>query len=187
METKKEKVLIEKMWTNDEIQSIKEKYDNLMNKTINNQSYIETELLNEEVLIFVNAFKSEFYNRFGTVPGVIYKLNMDKFYPIDLYTLEEICNAYITGPHNIKSKVRMRNIVLIRQIFFYIGSKMGYTLTKLANFIDFDHATVIHSIKTISNLIEIKEPNTIINLKLINDEIEKRTANTYNTRNNNIL
>jgi chromosomal replication initiation ATPase DnaA len=56
---------------------------------------------------------------------------------------------------------------------------MGYSLTSLGKYLDYNHATVIHAIKVVSNLIDINDLVTIRNLKLIHDEIEKRIrANT---------
>jgi hypothetical protein len=56
------------------------------------------------------------------------------------------------------SDKRGRNIVLARQLFCYIARvKLGHKLVPISMFIERDHTTVIHAVKTISNLLSVND------------------------------
>lgn len=142
----------------------------------------------ESAEVFVEQFKTDFQIMYGISPVVIYTLKPDVYFPIPLTDLEEICNSFIdfSGKRNIRDKTRRRHIVLIRQIFFYIGYKMRYTTIYLAKYLDFDHSTVVYSKKLISDLLDINNPEIVNKIKLIYDEVEKRIrTNSIIQPNNN--
>jgi chromosomal replication initiation ATPase DnaA len=60
-------------------------------------------------------------------------------------------------PVSIMDDTRKRPIVIYRQVFCKIARLMGYSMTNIGKYISRDHATVIHSIKTVDNLIEAKD------------------------------
>ena len=166
-----------KNWSKKEIEYLESKYKVAVKKE-NDDGLVKARRnkIDTEVYEFINKFKDEFYLTFGVVPAVIYKFDHTNYFPISMKELEEICNIFVKDRKNaeIKTRCRRRSIVQIRQIFFYIGIKMGYTLTSLGKYLKYDHVTVIHASKVVSNLIDINDLTTVRNLKLIRDEIEKR-------------
>ena len=58
-------------------------------------------------------------------------------------------------------KTRRRDIVAYRQVFCYIARNSGYTFKAIGDVIQKDHATVIHSCRSISDLLEIKDPDIV--------------------------
>jgi len=166
-----------KNWSSKEIESLESKYEIAVKKE-NEDSLLKARRnkVNDQAYEVISKFKDEFYLRFGVVPAVIYKFNHTHYFPVSMKELEQICNMFVEDRENaqINTKCRKRSIVQVRQIFFYIGVKMGYGLTNLGKYLDYDHATVIHASKVVSNLIDINDLITVRNLKLIHDEIEKR-------------
>lgn len=166
-----------KNWSKKEIESLESKYAVAVKKE-NDDALLKARRnkIDDQAYEVISKFKDEFYLRFGVVPAVMYKFNHTNYFPVTMQELEEICNMFVEDQdnYNIMDRTRRRSIVQIRHIFFYIGVKMGYTLTSLGKYLNYDHATVIHASKVVSNLIDINDLTTVRNLKLIHDEIEKR-------------
>lgn len=164
-------------WSKKEIETLESKYKAVINKE-NEDALLKARRnkVGDQAYEVINKFKNEFYLRFGVVPAVMYKFNHTNYFPISMKELEEICNMFVEDRdnYNIKKRCRRRTVVQIRHIFFYIGVKMGYGVTNLGRYLDYNHATVIHASTIISNLIDINDLITVRNLKLIHDEIEKR-------------
>ena len=56
------------------------------------------------------------------------------------------------------SDKRGRRLVIARHLFCYIARvKLGYKLVQIAQFIQRDHTTVMHAIKTVTNLLDIND------------------------------
>lgn len=60
-------------------------------------------------------------------------------------------------PLSIMDNTRKRPIVTYRHVFCKIARLMGYSMTNIGKYIGRDHATIIHSVKTVDNLIEAKD------------------------------
>lgn len=58
-------------------------------------------------------------------------------------------------PEGVKTKRRKREVIIRRQLVFYICRKMGYGFEKIGDAMGFDHATVIHGNRTVAQLIEV--------------------------------
>jgi chromosomal replication initiation ATPase DnaA len=166
-----------KNWSKKEIESLESKYAAAIKKE-NKDTLLKAmkNKIDDEAYDVISKFKNEFYLKFGVVPAVMYNFNRTNYFQITMQELEEICNMFVEDGDNYKimDRTRKRSIVQIRHIFFYIGVKMGYTLTSLGKHLNYDHATVIHASRLVSNLIDINDLTTVRNLKLIHDEIEKR-------------
>lgn len=84
-------------------------------------------------------------------------------------SLEEIqkivCYWYNLPNVAFFSKIRNREIVVPRQVYCYLSKIMtSKTLAEIGDPIGYDHATVIHSIKTIKRLLTNKQFLTDISL-----------------------
>lgn len=138
----------------------------------------------KEVRDMVLLFKKEFFEKFGVYPDVYYNLLADESESrklVSLKSLEELVNeTYDTmfpgHCHNggIRTKHRKREIVLFRQIFFVIGLDLGFGPSYLGCFLNFDHATVIHSRKAIKNLLDSNDKDTITYYTSVKNAFKKR-------------
>ena len=77
---------------------------------------------------------------------------------LNLHIIEhEVCNYFAIPANKLFAKTRKRPIVEKRQLFHYLSKK--YTKETLAligeHRAHLDHATVLHSIKTVENLIDV--------------------------------
>jgi chromosomal replication initiator protein len=72
-------------------------------------------------------------------------------------SIMEIIAEYFEQPlENIITKSRKREYIIPRQfIHFFLKEKTDLSLQSIGNITQKHHATVIHSIKTITNLIEV--------------------------------
>tara|TARA_R110002020_G_C15858281_1_gene736865 strand:- start:16 stop:435 length:420 start_codon:yes stop_codon:yes gene_type:complete len=69
---------------------------------------------------------------------------------------EIVCNKYNIDPSRLFMKGRKRDVVIARQAFAYlaysINNKLGYN--KLGEYMNLNHATVIHASKQVQGFIE---------------------------------
>lgn len=79
-----------------------------------------------------------------------------------------ICEQMRVKSVDFECKKRTRNLVLARQIFFYLASKSG-KMVAIGKYLGKHHSTVIHSRNQIENLLSYKSEES----DLINDVIEK--------------
>jgi chromosomal replication initiation ATPase DnaA len=103
--------------------------------------------------------------------------------------LKTLTNDYIlvkTGgrfPYGLSSKARIREVVEIRQVYYYLAyldsSIANYSLQTIGHTTGHDHATVIHGITKTENLLKLNDPRMIgIHKELksiLNDFINNRT------------
>jgi len=76
-----------------------------------------------------------------------------------------VCDAYDQDPqHHMENfSYRKREYVTIRQMFFYVAKKKfkKMALAEFGRFVEKDHATVLHGIRTIENLLQSWEGKEI--------------------------
>jgi chromosomal replication initiation ATPase DnaA len=137
------------------------------------QTWVEAEAM-------IEAFKIAFGRKFGVPVNVHYKLNNSKGLPqISLDDLHTIINDMFHRYHavlikrnthkpvnideGIFSRTRKREVVIMRQLFFYIATELGYGPTHVARFTGakFDHSSVIHGNKVVTNLLEVGDVKVI--------------------------
>lgn len=73
---------------------------------------------------------------------------------------EKVCRVYEQDPKYIlaNNNSRHRDFVTVRQVsLYYFKKRLKYSLFVYGNFFKKDHATVLHSIKTVKNLMETDE------------------------------
>ena len=129
---------------------------------------------------YVRSFKSRLSKKYGIHAIVVYNYTPKLKGPLELYELEEICNKYvdmILHPGGIKSRSRLSHVVIYRQIFMYIASKMGYSSTYIGRYLNYDHATVIHARKAISSLLEINDRKIVLAFKKVENGIKETIGN----------
>ena len=67
--------------------------------------------------------------------------------------IKRVCESFEVSEKELLSKRRLRYIVLPRQVFMYIlRVEYKLTLERIATLLDKNHATVLHSVRTIDGL-----------------------------------
>lgn len=70
----------------------------------------------------------------------------------------------------IMSKLRDRDVCVVRQVLIYLLHKQGFTSTKVGQIMNRDHATVLYSIIKVRDMIELKDPATMRYINLFKEE-----------------
>jgi hypothetical protein len=130
----------------------------------------------------IAIFKKDFFEKFGVYPDVYYNLIPDEpRKSVSLKAFEELVNQVYESvfPNScyeggIRSRKRKREIVIFRQLFFSLAQEMGFGPSYLGCFLNFDHATVIHSRKAIRNLLDSNDRDTVLYHNLVKDAFKKR-------------
>jgi chromosomal replication initiation ATPase DnaA len=74
-------------------------------------------------------------------------------------TIETCALVCDTTIEKIKGKDRFRKIVVARQIYCFIARKyFGYGLVEIANTINRDHTTVMHSVALVDRMLKMDDP-----------------------------
>ena len=71
--------------------------------------------------------------------------------------LQKVCDVTGIMPHDIFTPTRKREVVIARQLFCYV-TMTHYTFTWVAigKFLNRDHSTIIHSVKTYADYLQMK-------------------------------
>ena len=121
----------------------------------------------------VEQFKREFESRYGFKLTIHFKTkSFESLPPLSLqeildeieslldteYPDKKIKSSYgtVNLTNGIRTKTRLYQIVLLRQIFCYIAHELGYTSVEIGRFLHKDHATVLHSVKTLKIALDLK-------------------------------
>ena len=93
-----------------------------------------------------------------------YKLILDDLdNPITEFPLDEIARAVCTSSQitikEMKGRSRVRECVVARQVFFYIGRRAGFSWKKLGQYLLRDHSTAIHGYNQMSYYIAMPKMN----------------------------
>lgn len=84
-----------------------------------------------------------------------------------------------TYPNGVRSKNRVKTLVLRRQILFKMGREMGLNFEYIAKEFDLDHATIIHGVKTINNLLDTEDKDAKETMTEINNIIKQYYFDKY--------
>lgn len=85
----------------------------------------------------------------------------------------------VRAPIGIRSKCRVRGVVIRRQIVCYLARRLGYSLNHIGDVLDINHATVIHSAKSVGNLMQTKDTEMIATYKNIRYLLNEYNRKTY--------
>ena len=138
---------------------------------------VNDEKLKREAYASVSNFCKEFNLTYGVYPTVLYTLNKDKIKTISLKNIEELINNILKrtydDSYNIRSKTRLKHIIIYRHVMFKILYDMGYTYTLLANYFKYSHATILYASNTITNYLKFNDQKTIEVYNILKNEIAK--------------
>lgn len=147
-----------------------------------NQTHFKKLVLNpnlsKEMVEQMELFKCKFKLMFGITPYVSVNTRGNYVGEISLKELFDIINQRLNEtsskpyPDGIRSTSRLREVVIYRQAFCKIANSIGYKITGIANFLEKNHATVIHSIKNINNLLIVNDPEILACIDDIYSRVE---------------
>jgi len=148
-------------------------------------SVIDTKM-NAELKI--KQFKADFLLEFDIEILVTMKHKKSKFPRIKLEDLESMINnmlhkqVSIKYPDGIRTHGREHDLINLRYCFYKIALDMKYTLTFVACYLGFHHASVLHGRKVITNLLITKDAISVFNINNIYYELKEKfgiDANIY--------
>lgn len=151
-----------------------------------------TSSLWEEAEEAVKVFKKEFFTKFGVRANVYFSMSTNKKLPtISLTELFQTCNEVLFEMYPTRyvvttkkqldisegmlTKSRIRELAIIRQVYFYFARELGYGCNQSAQLLDMNHATVIHSCRAILNGLEVKDKI----ISEVHDRVKNRLINKY--------
>jgi chromosomal replication initiation ATPase DnaA len=115
---------------------------------------------------------------------VTYSFNIDNIPRISLKEVENVVNIVfkrnfpdIYPEDGIRSRSRRSIVVTFRFIFFKVARDMFYPLKPIAKYLGYNHATILHAVKTVDNLIETNDHVVITYYNLVRNEIKTRIDN----------
>lgn len=114
----------------------------------------------KEMSDYVDAFKLKFKLKYGITPYVSISTKGHYNGKLCLQELLDIVNKVFEDTVNVKyhdgvfSQSRKREVVTYRHAFCKISYSLGYKLKAIAEFINKNHATVLHSIRNVDNLLK---------------------------------
>ena len=127
----------------------------------------------------IETFKKRFELKYNITPYISINHKRNFVGEISLTELFNIINQYMKT-HNqekfelgILQPTRKRPVVLFRHIFCKIATSLGYGPTVISNYINKNHATVIHSVTSVNNLLETGDTYTMQSVNDIYMEMEK--------------
>lgn len=142
----------------------------------------------ERAELKIKQFKADFLLEFDTEVLVVKKSARPNFPRIQLIELEVIINELLRKqvankyPGGIRTHARDHDIINFRYCFYKIALDMKYTMTFVARYLGFHHASVVHGRKVINNLIITKDAISVFNINNIYYELKERfgiDANIY--------
>lgn len=119
--------------------------------------------LTQEMLDYIDRFKLNFKMIYGLIPYVSVNTRGSYKGKLNLEELLEIVNKKLEQEHpglypeGITQKSREKQIMVYRQAFCKIATSLGYKVTTVAEFININHATVIHSSRTVNDLLKFND------------------------------
>lgn len=152
----------------------------------------EIERKSFEIESFISEFQENFLRKFGVLPVV----TIEGYSPIpklSLIQIEEMCNKVLdyykksgdSFPNGLKTKSRKRELVVTRQCFYKIARDLHYTLYSIADYLGFDHATVIHGVRVVNQQIDLHDPLIVIIYSAIRNEISKTVRDEGDVQSDN--
>lgn len=108
----------------------------------------------------IEKFSREFYEKMGYYPDV--RVMVHRYSVKSLEELEEkvlsVIPEHMGSNHSLKTPSRKKELVVLRHMFCKIAYHyMGYTCTSVAEYLNRDHTTVIHSVKVFDDLMETND------------------------------
>ena len=165
----------------------------------------EHKQMTREIQLFINNFELKYNKKLQVIVSeklgsssiknytTMWKNEIDALANINITNkLKELEQIVIHTMHEIDPSLsyvdsmiinsRRRNVLIWVQCYTYIARNLGFTTTRIGEFINRDHATVLHSVRSVQNMIETNETDYMIVhnavLKNIKDYVGIISTNT---------
>ena len=165
----------------------------------------EHKQMTREIQLFINNFELKYSKKLQVIVSeklgsssiknytTMWKNEIDALANINITNkLKELEQIVIHTMHEIDPSLsyvdsmiinsRRRNVLIWVQCYTYIARNLGFTTTRIGEFINRDHATVLHSVRSVQNMIETNETDYMIVhnavLKNIKDYVGIISTNT---------
>lgn len=165
----------------------------------------EHKQMTREIQLFINNFELKYKKKLQVIVSeklgsssiknytTMWKNEIDALANINITNkLKELEQIVIHTMHEIDPSLsyvdsmiinsRRRNVLIWVQCYTYIARNLGFTTTRIGEFINRDHATVLHSVRSVQNMIETNETDYMIVhnavLKNIKDYVGIISTNT---------
>jgi len=139
----------------------------------------EKEIMDKEI----EDFQNQFYKTHGIHLLVSYRVKSMKSLSVTLSELDTMIKddakeyypeLVAVHPNFTREKTRNGMLVTYRQMLHYFARESGYTLTFIAKYCGFHHASVIHGCKTVEDYLIIKDKKVVEIFNRIKNEIKNR-------------
>ncbi len=139
----------------------------------------EKEIMDKEI----EDFQNQFYKTYGIHLLVSYRVKSMKSLNVTISELDTMIKddakeyypeLVAVHPNFTREKTRNGMLVTYRQILHYLARESGYTLTYIAKYCGFHHASVIHGCKTVDDYLIIKDKKVVEIFNRIKNEIKNR-------------
>jgi hypothetical protein len=140
----------------------------------------------------INDFKKEFIEKFGVTITISYRLGQyTNLPPLGLQdVLDEVSDLFkeqypeyinkslkrVNVTEGLNTKTRIREVVVFRQLYFYICKELGYGSTEIARMLAItkEHSNVIHGCKVIDDGLKTKDIFITNTYKIICNRLENK-------------
>lgn len=129
----------------------------------------------------IKEFESMFAEKTGKKVTVLVKgrRSTNSWMPkISMTELEKhlllfISPQYPELEYSLACKSRTRSMVQIRMIFCQLVRSLGYTYEEIGKYLNRDHTTIIHNVRTSDNLVEVNDENYMELFNKITDYLKE--------------
>jgi chromosomal replication initiation ATPase DnaA len=148
-----------------EIQSFVNKFENKYNKKL---QVIVSELGSSKVNNYTKMWKNEI----DALASINITNKLKELERIVLHTMHEL-DPSLSYLDSMIVKSRRRNVLIWVQCYTYIARTIGFTTTRIGEFINRDHATVLHSVRAVQNMIDTNETDFMLAYKAVLKNIKE--------------
>ena len=148
-----------------EIQSFVKKFENKYNKKL---QVIVSELGSSKVNNYTKMWKNEI----DALANINITNKLKELERIVLHTMHEL-DPSLSHLDSMIVKSRRRNVLIWVQCYTYIARTIGFTTTRIGEFINRDHATVLHSVRAVQNMIDTNETDFMLAYKAVLKNIKE--------------
>lgn len=129
----------------------------------------------------INNYTKMWKNEIDALANINITNKLKELEQIVLHTIRQI-DPSLSNMDSMIVNSRRRDVLIWVQCFSYIARKLGFTTTRIGEFINRDHATVLHSVKSVQNMIDTNETDYMVVhkavLKNIKDYVGIISTNT---------
>jgi hypothetical protein len=148
-----------------EIRSFVKKFEKKYNKKLQ-------VIVSESGSSKVNNYTKMWKNEIDALANINITNKLKELEKIVLHTMYEL-DPSLSYLDSMIVKSRRRNVLIWVQCYTYIARTIGFTTTRIGEFINRDHATVLHSVRAVQNMIDTNETDFMLAYKAVLKNIKE--------------